>query len=119
MPETPPSFGNATRATPSTTTNSSTVEKTITVDLSLETLDQATSRVINADPNFIDNQIVSKKKSDGSRWGTITYQAKASTTTNASTVKKTITVDLSLEPLDQSTSGVINTDPNFIDNQIA
>ncbi|TYJ53456.1 hypothetical protein B9479_005900 [Cryptococcus floricola] len=57
MPETPPSSEHATRATRSTTTNASTVEKTIIVDLSLETLDQATSRVINADPNFIVNQI--------------------------------------------------------------
>ncbi|ODO03655.1 hypothetical protein L198_02506 [Cryptococcus wingfieldii CBS 7118] len=73
MPETPPSSGNATRVTRSTTT--STVKKTITVDLSLETLDQATSRVINTDPNFIDNQTVSKKKSDRSKWGTITYHA--------------------------------------------
>ncbi|ODN85079.1 hypothetical protein L202_00906 [Cryptococcus amylolentus CBS 6039] len=76
MPETPPSSGNATRVTRFTTTNASTVERIITVDLSLETLDQATSRVINTDPNFIDNQIVSKKR-DNSRRGTITYQARA------------------------------------------
>ncbi|ODO11247.1 hypothetical protein I350_00022 [Cryptococcus amylolentus CBS 6273] len=52
-----------------------TVEKVVSVDLSAETLNDATTRIVNNDPSFIANQVV-KTKDEGAGYGTVTYRAR-------------------------------------------
>ncbi|ODN85077.1 hypothetical protein L202_00904 [Cryptococcus amylolentus CBS 6039] len=66
------------RAATSTTsiTGTGTVVKTVPVNLSRGTLDDAVSCIINDDPSFIENQIVAKTGDDGTGRGSIAYQAR-------------------------------------------